>query len=148
MLVGLPEEVGIVAVVFFPDFGKDIHFGVHHEALPAAGIEDVNEGGGGGVGRNEGQLAFIFQRFMDGFEESACMLHQSFAGSGRGDDEGHEVGVVGMLVDAVEHLEVGECEAGGGEGGEEEHVLLLGLFGDAHGTLEEGRELAFADVGA
>ena len=148
MLERLSEEVGVVAVVLFPDFGEDIHFGVHHEALTRTCLEEVDERGGRRVGGDEGEFSFGFQCIVDWFEEPSGILHQAFSGGGRGDDEGHEVGVIGMLVDAVKHFDVGEGVAACGEGGKEEHVLLLWLGSDKHGALEKRRELPELDVGA
>ena len=137
---GLAEAVGVVAVVGAEGVGESVTFGLEHQACAAVVAENLIDGCGGGVGRDE---EHTHRRFLG-------LLHRGFLLSG-GVVFGelllvfHHFGLVDLaeaVVDGFDDVAAeGETALAGGclGGDEEEQVRIDGAVGiDSEDVRETG----------
>lgn len=137
---GLAESIAVVAEVGAEDVGQGVTFGLEHQAVAAVVVEDLIDGGGGAVGRDEEQaqrgflgrlqVGVLFLRLLVAGLLDAVVFHLG------------AVEVAHLLVDGL-HETAAEREAalaGGGRCRDEQEEVGIDLAAgvDAVHTREAG----------
>ena len=177
MVKGLAEAVGVVAVVGSEDVGEGVAFGLEHEAAASVIGEDLIDGGGAGVGRDdehpEGrlfrwlQVRVLFLGAVEAGLLDAVFIHFfavefpkpvmdglcQAAAEGEptfagGCGRGDVEEEVGIdLLVVVNAVHLAETGGPGGEGAEDEDVGILVRAGVTGHFVKESREVTVEAVG-